>query len=278
MTGGSPMGTTASTLAVVLLVLVAAAAKARAQSLVEVVPEDPCEQARLLDEDDDSPPAEHVRRACRLRRFGQKLEAERQEDIMAAENAREARIQRWVDNTQPPRVTRPFSIEGFAGTGISSYGLAASWAFLRQADLSAWFGRRAISCDTVNATGAGDCTRTSYGFHGRWYLAGTKLSPYLGTGMTFTSAHLQIVQSGSNGGGNLVSGSGRASSYNVQAGMQVAYQRFRASVEYVYEHAFYTGANTADMYNKPSPALNSVWSTSLNDDRHGFRVQAGCAF
>ncbi|MES1209220.1 MAG: hypothetical protein ABUS79_25060, partial [Pseudomonadota bacterium] len=56
-----------------LAILATLAATAHAQSLVEVVPEDPCEQARALDRDDDSPTAQQLRRACRLQRFDGRL-------------------------------------------------------------------------------------------------------------------------------------------------------------------------------------------------------------
>lgn len=269
---------TTTTMAAALLLMMAAAATARAQSLVQVVPDDPCEQARALEEDDDSPTAEHLRRACRLRRFDDRLAYERRQEVIAAEQVRSGRIQRWLDDTQPARVTRPFSIDGFAGTGFASYGLSAAWAFLRKAELSAWFGRRAISCATLSSPDGGDCTRTAWGFRGRWYLLANRISPFLGAGMTITSSHLQIVQDGSNGGSALLSGSGRANSYTLDAGAQLAYAAFRLSVEYQYEKAYYTGASGDDPKKIPSAALNSVWSNSLNDDRHGVRVQVGFAF
>lgn len=257
----------------------AVGASAHAQSLVDVVPEDPCAQAMALDQDDVSPAAEHLRRACRLRRLDQKLTAERQQEIVAAEQAREGKIQRWIDQTQPPRVTRPFSFDGMVGAGVATYGLSFAWAFLKKAELAVWLGKRSISCDAVNARNGADCSRTSYGFHGRWYLLSSKLSPFLGIGLTISNAHLQLVQGAMYGvGGTLLSGQGRANSYNAGAGVQLAYAAFRLSAEYVYEHAYYTGSSLDDRMKTPNGTLNEVWSNSLKDDRHGFRVQAGYAF
>jgi hypothetical protein len=256
-----------------LIACLALAATARAQSLVDVVPEDPCIRARALDRDDVSPAADHLRRACRLRQFDERLEVQRRQQVVAAEQARDDRIQRWLDQTQPPRVVRPFSVEGFAGTGLASFGIVAAWAFLKQAELSAWLGRRSISCDTVSTRSAADCSRTAYGFRGRWYLLPSKVAPFLGAGLSITSAHVQIVQNGS-----LLSGDARANSYNVAGGLQVAYAAFRLSGEGIYEHAYFTGANTDDPKKTPNNQLKGIWSDSLKQDQLGFRVQVGFAF
>ena len=265
--------------AVVVTVTATLAATARAQSLVEVVPQDPCAQARALDRDDDSPAADQVRRACRLERFGARLEAERRQQIVAAEAVRSDRIERWIDQTQPARVTRPFSVDAFAGTGVATYGVSVSWAFLRRAEVAAWLGRRTITCADVAGPEAGDCSRTAYGFRGRWYPLGTLFSPFLAAGLSIVSAHLQILQSApQNGGDNLLRGSGRANSYNLGAGAQFARAWFRLSVEYVYEHAFYTGASASDAKRTPNQDLNGVWFSSLRDDQHGVRFQVGIAF
>jgi len=258
--------------------LLLVAVSARAQSLVEVVPDDPCEQARGLSYDDESPPAQEIRRACHLQRFEKRLSFEREESIAAAERARTARIERWIDQTQPARATRPFFVDAFLGTGVATYGLNAGWDVLRNLELAAWLGLRSISCDDVDSygntlMGAANCSRTSFGLHGRWYAMMTKLTPFLGAGLTETSAHLQIVNDG-----KLVAGSGRSNSLNVSGGLQLAFSAFRASVEYVYEYAFYTGASLSDAKKTPNADLNNVWSTSLRQDRNGIRVQVGYAF
>jgi hypothetical protein len=260
-----------------LLLTAAWAAAARAQSLVEVVPEDPCAQARALAPTDDGPAAQELRRACRLQRFDGRLAAERQREIVAAEETRTARIERWIDRNQPPRATRPFSVDGFAGTGLSSYGLSAAWAFVSQAELAAWLGRRSITCDSLNQNGGADCSRTSFGFRGRWYLLPTKVTPFLSAGLAITAAHLQIRQS-MNGSTMLLAGDGRANSLEGGGGVQIAYAAFRLSVEYAYEDTFYTGASKNDPKKTPNGDLDAVWSDSLKADRHGIRVQVGYAF
>jgi hypothetical protein len=266
-------------LALVATATVTMAATAHAQSLVEVVPEDSCEQAGALDPDDESPTAEQLRRACRLEQFDGRLAAERRQQIVAAETARTGRIQRWIDQTQPARVTRPFSVDAFAGTGVATYGFSLSWAFLRRAEVAAWLGRRSITCAEVGNPEGGDCSRSVYGFRGRWYPLGTKVSPFLAAGLSIVTAHLQLEQSNAqNGADPILRGSGRANSYNLGGGVQLAVAWFRLSVEYVYEHAFYTGASASDAKRTPNRDLNGVWSTSLKDDQHGVRFQVGFAF
>jgi hypothetical protein len=50
------------------------------------------------------------------------------------------------------------------------------------------------------------------------------------------------------------------------------------SLEYVYEHVYYAGANLDDMQMTPSADLTAVWQDSLHQDRHGVRFEAGYAF
>jgi hypothetical protein len=259
--------------------LLLVAVTARAQSLVEEVPEDPCLQARGLAYDDESPPAQEIRRACHLERFERRLTVEREESIATAERTRDARIQRWIDETQPARATRPFFVEGFLGTGIATYGIDAGWDVLRNLELAAWLGRRSISCDDIYSPGTANCSRTSFGLGGRWYAMMTKVTPFLGAGLTVTTAHLQIVSYPSGGGApTLVAGSGRSNSLAFSGGLQLAISAFRLSVEYVYEYAFYTGASANDAKKTPNNDLNNIWSSSLQQDRNGIRVQVGFAF
>jgi hypothetical protein len=258
--------------------LLLVAVTARAQQLVDRVPEDPCERAKGLAYEDESPQAQEIRRQCHMDRFERHLSIEREESIGRAERTRGARIERWVDETQPARATRPFFVDGFLGTGIATYGLSAGWDVLRELELSAWIGTRSISCDDLYSAGSANCSRTSYGFHGRWFALDTKISPFLGTGLTITSAHLQIVTTDSNGGSKLESGDGRSNSLNFSGGLLLGISGFRLSVEYVYEYAFYTGASLDDAKKTPSTDLNNVWSNSLKQDRNGIRAQVGYAF
>lgn len=258
--------------------LLLVAARARAQSLVEIVPDNPCEQALGLPYDDESPKSQAIRRACHLERFEKRLTIEREGSVVVAEKIRDARIERWIDQTQPARATKPFFVDAFLGTGLATYGLAAGWDVIRDLELAVWIGRRSISCDDIYAPGAADCSRTSYGFHGRWYALTSKFTPFLGAGLSITGSHLQIVTYPPSGGSMLETGSGRANSVNISGGLQVAISAFRLSVEYVYEYAFYTGASLDDMKKTPSTDLNNIWSSSLNQDRNGIRAQVGYAF
>ncbi|HXJ23946.1 MAG TPA: hypothetical protein VMT03_27380 [Polyangia bacterium] len=256
---------------------------ARAQSIVEIVPDNPCERALGLPYDDESPAAQQIRRACHLERFERRLTIEREGSIVSAEMVRDAKIERWVEQTQPARATKPFFVDAFLGSGIATYGLTAGWDVLKSLELAAWIGRRSISCDGVDnygnpTPGTADCSRVSYGFHGRWYILMTKLTPFLGTGLTITSAHLQVVSYPMGGGSMLEAGEGRANSFNLSGGLQIAVSAFRLSVEYVYEHAFYTGASLDDAKKTPSTDLDTVWSSSLKQDQNGIRVQVGYAF
>ncbi|HVV16491.1 MAG TPA: hypothetical protein VHH90_04745, partial [Polyangia bacterium] len=221
--------------------------------------------------------AQRIRRSCRLERFDMRLETERRQEVATEDRARTDRIQDWLDKTEPPRVTRPMSIDAFAGTGLSSYGLTFGWAFLRHWELGAWLGRRPISCLDDNLVDDADCSRTSYGVRFLWYIADRALTPFLGTGLSITSSHLQI-QDPSSSNGSLLIGSGRANSLSPMAGFQLEYRAFRMSVAYVFEYVFYTGASLDDQKKSPNQPLQSALADSLRNDRNGVRFEVGFAF
>jgi hypothetical protein len=256
-----------------------AATGARAQSLVEEVPEDACDRARSLDADDASPLAQHLRRSCRLERFGNRLAAERRQEVAADAELREANVEAWLETTQPARVTRPMSVEGFLGTGLANYGLSYAWDFLRRGELGAWIGWRPVSCQDQNGNETADCSRTAFGLRGRWYLNDRAFSPFLGTGFAIMSSHLQAISAAqSMNGSSLLVGSGRADSVSASAGFQLGIRAFRMSVEYLFEYAFYTGANLDDAQKTPSEDLRVALRDSLKGDRNGIRVQVGYGF
>lgn len=251
---------------------------ARAQSLVDQRPEDPCEAARALDIADTTPGAENVRRACRLERFQDRLAAERIQQGATQELARDARIQQWIDATQPSRVTHPLAFEGFFGSGLASYGVSFSWDFLRHAELGVWLGWRPISCLDANGSTTSACGRTAYGLRGRWYLLDRDFSPFVATGLSFMSSELAYCTQAYACSSTHIAGSGRANTVNVGAGLAFALRSFRISIEYVFEYAFYTGASLDDEKKTPSPQLDGILDTSLQGDRNGVRFQAGYAF
>jgi hypothetical protein len=250
-------------------------AGARAQSLVQQQPEDPCEGARALDIADTTPAAEDLRRSCRLERFEDRLAADRSRQVAIEEQTREERVQEWIAETQPTRVTHPLAIEAFFGTGLASYGLAFSWDFLRHAELGAWLGWRPISCQDSAGNSTSDCGRTAYGLGGRWYLLDHDFTPFVDTGISFMSSNLALFSSD---GSTYFSGSGRANSVCAGAGLAFGVRAFRMSIEYVFEYTFYTGANLDDDKKTPSPELDAALTNSLHADRNGVRFQAGYAF
>ena len=262
-------------LPVAVVLEAAGATGVRAQSLVDQRPEDPCEAARALDIADTTPAAENVRRACRLERFEDRLAAERSQQVATQELTREARIQQWIDATQPSRVTRPLAFEGFVGSGLVSYGVGFSWDFLRHAALAAWLGWRPISCQDGYGNSTSNCGRTAYGLRGRWYLLDRDFTPFVDTGLSFMSSNLALWSSTGSG---YISGSGRANSASLGAGLAFGFRSFRMSIEYVFEYTFYTGASLNDDKKTPNAELDTALSSSLRADRNGVRFEVGYAF
>jgi hypothetical protein len=266
-------------LPIAVVLQTAGASGARAQSLVDQQPEDPCEGARALDIADTTPAAENLRRACRLERFQDRLAADRSQKVATQELTREARIQQWIDATQPSRVTHPLAFEGFFGSGLASYGVSFSWDFLRHAELGVWLGWRPISCQDGYGNSTSACGRTAYGLRGRWYLLDRDFTPFVDAGLSFMSSELQLcTQTYYCIPSTHIAGSGRANSVNLGAGLAFGYRSFRVSIEYVFEYAFYTGASLDDDKKTPNAELDAALSTSLRADRNGVRFQAGYAF
>src|SRR5262249_14973807 len=246
-----------------------AAAGARAQSLVNELPEDPCTAAQGLAIDDASPYAEHVRRSCRLAHFEDRLTAERHQQVAIEEQRREDRVQTWVADTQPARVTHPLAVEGFAGTGLASYGFLFAWDFVTRGEVSAWVGWRPISCQDQYSGTTSACGRTAFGLKGRFYLTDHNLTPFLDAGLSMMSSHLQLFTSSPHAdGSNFASGSGQGNSVNAGAGLEFGYRAFRMSVEYVFEYTFYTYAALNDDKKTPNPDLNTALSDSLRADQN----------
>src|SRR4029077_147619 len=167
---------------------------AKAQSFAEQVSDDACDRARAFDIDDVSPADAHARRACRLQHFEIRLAAERRQAQAAEMEAREARVQAWVDSTQPVRAVRPLALLGFVGSGLATYGLTFSWEVLRQLELDVRVGWRQMTCWNESSSSGADCTRRAIGGGVRWFLSEKDFSPYLGGGFAVTTSHLQILR------------------------------------------------------------------------------------
>jgi len=261
-------------------VTLAGAGAAQAQSFVQQVSEDPCEQAMTYAPEDDSPPAAHAQRACRLQMFERGLAAQRQQTMLAEQQAREAWIENWLKTTQPQRVQRPLSVEGFVGTGLATYGAVVSWNILRQLEVSGRYGKREMNCSDQFGQLNGDCTRTLMGGSGRWMLLPKDFSPFVGAGFSVTQAHLQVLRFDPlNGQSSFLKGDGRAHSVNLSAGIQLSVAALRLSLEYVFEYIYFIGTNLEDPQLTPNNKdLNAIWQDSVDADKHGVRFQVGIAF
>jgi hypothetical protein len=270
---------TPARVALALVIAAAGARPAQAQSFVQHVSDDPCQLALEFSPEDESPAAAHAHRACRLQTFERGLAAQRRQAMIAEQQARDAAISNWLATTQPQRVQRPFSIEGFVGTGLATYGAVVSWNVLRQLEVSGRYGKRDMNCSNQYGFLDGDCTRTLMGGSSRWMMLPKDFTPFIGAGFSVTKAHLQVLRyDPMTGQSNFLRGDGRAHSLNLQAGVQLSVLALRLSLEYVFEYIYYTGANLEDERLTPSEDLRGVWQGSLDADRHGIRFQVGLAF
>ena len=247
--------------------------------LVERVTEDACDRARAFEITDEGPEAQHARRLCRLQQFEHRLAAERRQEVAAEGQARDARMATWLEYKQPTRALRPIAIEGFAGSGMLTYGAGLSWVVLRRLELAGRVGWRKMTCANEFSNTGADCTRQGLGLGARWFLGNHDFGPFVGAGLTVSESHLQVATSTPETGFMLLKGEGRAHSASASAGVHLAHRGLRLSLEYIYEHVYFTGATTGDGRMKtPNEPLRVIWRDSLNQDRHGIRFQAGYAF
>jgi hypothetical protein len=270
----APVATLATTLAI--------CPAAWGQSFVEhVVSEDACLEARRFERSDDSPAAQHARRACRLQQFDARLDDERQQQVAAQVDQRNARVEKWLETTQSARVVHPLAVEGFTGTGLASYGLAISYMALRQLEFAALIGWRTVSYADADPTalGAAEYKDRTLAVTGRWYLADRPLTPFVGAGLGLTTADLEVSWYGRDGtSASEYQGQARGHSMSAQGGVQLATRNLRLSLEYVFQYVFFTGANLDDMTKTPNEQMRAVWLETLNDHRHGIQVRVGYAF
>ncbi len=168
----------------VAIAVVLAAADARAQSLVDKAPEDPCEAARALDIDDTSPAAEHLRRSCRLAALRGPADRRAAPEGRGRGDSRARRASSsGSTSTQPSRVTHPISVEAFVGSGLAELRFR-----LRLGLRAAGRGERLVrlAADLLPGSVLGgktsDCGRTAFGLKGRWYLTDYDLTPFVDDG------------------------------------------------------------------------------------------------
>ena len=260
--------------------VVLARAEARAQSFIERVDDDACAQAAAYDPDDQGALAQRARRACRLQRFEQRLAAERRQRLAVAEQKRVEKAEAWLEQHEPTRVVRPIAVGLFVGSGLASYGIDGSWTVLRRLAIDAWVGGHNTDwSDAISSSGNASFLRRSLGLGARWYFNDLDLSPFAGASFATTSANMQATFfDPSNGTNNFLTGNASAHLVSGSAGLELAYQGLRASLEYVYSYAFYTQANKDDMIKTPDDQLRRIWQDSLDSDRNGVRLLVGYAF
>jgi hypothetical protein len=269
-------------LATTLVTILALGPAARGQSFVQqVVSEDACVNARRFEHTDESPAAQHARRACRLQLFEARLHDERQQQVAAQVDQRNARVEKWFENTQPARVVHPLALEGFTGTGVARYGLALSYMALRQLEFTAMIGWRSVDYGDTDlmALGGAEYDNRTLAATARWYATERPFTPFVGTGLGVTTADLQVFWYGKDGSGAAeYRGEARGHSMSAQAGFQLATRNLRLSLEYVFTYFFFTGANLDDMDKTPNEQMRAVWLETLNEHRHGIQVRVGYAF
>jgi opacity protein-like surface antigen len=269
-----------SGLAAAIVLLTARAAAA--QSFVQLVSTDACAEARSYERADVGSAALEARRACRLQRFEQKLATEREQQVAAQVQERDARVEAWLATTQPPRVVHPLALTAFAGTGVAAYGIGLSWMALRRLEAAASIGWRSVSpSDTPynSYSGTAQYKSRTLGFTGRWFLSDRELSPFVGGGIGVTTANATVVWNGKDQGAvQAYEGDARGHSLSAAGGVQLAKGNFRLSVEYVFQYVFYTGASLADMTQTPNEQIRVVWQETLDAHRHGVRFEVGLAF
>ena len=252
------------------------------QSFVQrVVSEDACLEARRFEHTDDGPAAQHARRACRLQQFEARLHDERQQQVAAQVDQRNARVEKWLETTQSARVVHPLAVEGFTGNGLAQYGLAVSYMALRQLEFAGLIGWRTVGYSDADpkSLGAAVYGNRTLAVTSRWYAADRPFTPFVGAGLGLTTADLEVFWYGKDGTSAAdYRGAARGHSMSAHAGVQVATRNLRFSLEYVFQYVFFTGANLDDMTKTPNEQMRAVWLETLNEHRHGIQARVGYAF
>jgi len=261
-----------------------AARPARAELTIDHEPgSGGCAEAATYFPEDQSREAVRARQRCRLETFEQRMENDRLQKEIQAENDRDKLVQSWVDKQEIPlRVFKRISIDGYLGGGITTYGLAISAVLLPWLEAELSIGRRDV--DGLISAGYFQDSRTCWGGRFKFDLSNRgNLAPFISSGVFFCDANVALNSFGgiTVGGSAPTNGNGTAQAHLVGAGVGVGYMHhsgLHASVEYIFTYAFYTQATLSDAAHTEDPNLTSAWSDRLGSEQNGFRVQVGYAF
>jgi len=250
-----------------------------------------CSEAAAYFPEDESPESTRARKRCRLETFEQRLDDDRLQKEIQAENDRDKTVETWVDKQDiPVRVFRRYAIDGYLGSGVTTYGLAVSGVLLPWLEAELSLGRRDLNGSISN--GYFQDSRTCWGGRFKWLMRSHgNLTPFASVGALDCSATVQLTSYNVGptigplppGTPNTFSGTnaGSAAAHLVAGAAGLAWMEksgVRASVEYVFTYAFYTQAVLNDAMHTLDPNLAGAWTDRLATERNGFRVQVGYAF
>jgi hypothetical protein len=264
--------------------LLVAAHPARAELTIDHEPGGGgCDEAATYFPEDQSHAAIHARQRCRLETFEQRMQNERLQKEIQAENERDKLVQSWLDKQEiPVRVFKRVSIDGYLGGGITTYGLAGGVVMLPWLEAELSIGRRDV--DGQLSAGYFQDSRTCWGGRFKFDLRSRgNLTPFISSGVFFCNANVALNSFGglNSGLGGPTNGNGTANAHLIGAGAGMSYMDksgLHASLEYIFTYAFYTQATLSDTAHTEDPNLTSAWSDRLGSEQNGFRVQVGYAF
>ena len=173
--------------------LLVAARPARAELTIDHEPGGGgCDEAATYFPEDQSRAAIHARQRCRLETFEQRMQNERLQKEIQAENERDKLVQAWLDKQEiPVRVFKRVSLDGYLGGGITTYGLAGGVVMLPWLEAELSIGRRDVD-GLVNA-GYFQDSRTCWGGRFKFDLRSRgNLTPFISSGVFFCNANVAL--------------------------------------------------------------------------------------
>jgi hypothetical protein len=252
-----------------------------------------CDEAAAYFPEDESPPARRARERCRLENFEQRIEAEHRQQEIQADDTREKLVESWLEKQAVPvRVFRRYSIDGYLGGGVTTYGLAASGVLLPWLEAELSVGRRDLTGLVNGGTASFQDSRTCLGGRFKWLMFSRgNVTPFASVGVFDCSANVQLTSFGPTPYGQGLPGTpntqpagpsaGNAAAHLVGAGGGITWtdkSGLRASAEYIFTYAFYTQGVLNDAMHTLDPNLAGAWTDRLATERNGFRIQVGYAF